>query len=141
MGITSRRDRPRPAMECELDVVTSRSADTLPSPDDHAAMDHFARAISLHVARAHAAVEMAKRRLLAGAHGEDIVTRDMPIASAIGPDLDVVRVANALEKLDILTVGELLDCIRDAPARLLGLDGLGLLGVVNITAAILRHAI
>jgi hypothetical protein len=116
-------------MECELDVVTSHSADTLPSPDDHAAMDHFARAISLHVARAHAA------------HGDDFVTRDLLIASAIGPDLDVVRVANALEKIDILTVGELLDCIRDSPARLLGLDGLGLLGVVNITDAILRHAI
>lgn len=139
MRITSRFENTstRPT---SMDTAVVHLNDGIPEATHFEAMEPYARAISLHVARAHTAVDMAEQRLMAVAGAKGRICLSSPLAEAVGL-IDSQRTINTLEAKGIRTVGELLNLWRDDPAYLLSIDNLQDKSVISLFVAILRTAL
>lgn len=125
--------------ETDESIVTARELAEVPAERHLDAVEVITRKLSLHLARAHAAVDEYAQTLRSKALGEDMVAFDTPLADAVGIDDELLREINALDELNIVTVGDLLECCWRG--QLPRAPNFTYAGVVRVLAAVIRKAL
>lgn len=128
----------------EEDVASVRDAQDIPDKRHFDAGEQTMRMVGLHLARAHAAIEQAEEAMREKASGGRNVRWNTPLSSCIVAD-DAkgmqLRAVNMLELANIVTLGDLIAAIEDAPGYLMGLPGMGERSLVILLAAVLKFAV